>query len=147
MKKYLCTFLASLIVTFAVAYGAGEITMNYTLKVVKGSLNLTRTLAVTTNLLAGNPNMAGGTQVITSNTVGTAITLGDVATNGVAWFANLSPSRWVDIGVTNAAIFYPLMRINPGEAYPWRVTPGIQPYARAEATTTNVVIEKVIVDN
>ncbi len=146
MKTYLCTFLTALVVTALAAYGAGEITMNYTLKVVKGSLNVTRTLAVTTNLLAGNPNMAGGTQVITSNTVGTAISLGDVATNGVAWFANLG-AYWVDIGVTNAAIFYPLIRINPGEAYPWRVTPGITPYARAQATGTNVVIEKLVVDN
>lgn len=126
---------------------ATDIVLNATLKIAKGNLNITRTINVATNMIASSPNVAGMTQIISSNTVGTAITLGDVATNGVAWFGNLSSDYWVDIGVTNAAVFYPLIRINPGEAFPWRVTPGIQPYARAQATTTNVVIEKLIFDN
>ena len=151
MRKYVLPVCAAMIISL-VTFAANEITANFTMKVTKGNLDITRVSASQYTLVAANPNVAGLTQNITTNAAGEAITLGDVTTNGVAWFRNLNTNQtfYVEIGVTNQdATFAPVIRLNANEVWPVRMAQGIVPYARATTTgtTATVVIEKLIFDN
>jgi hypothetical protein len=148
MKRICSIALVSVLVAGTV-FAAGEIIANFTLLVKKGSLDITRTVAQTLTLTAANPNVAGMTQSINTNTVGTALTLGDVSTNGVCWFRNLDAANYVEIGVRDVNTnFLPLVRLNASEAWPFRMAKGIVPYARANATNNvSVVLEKLIFDD
>lgn len=132
----------------SLAFAANEIQSVINLKVTKGSLDVTRSVSQQLTLSAAKPNAAGFTQSIPTNTAGTAITLGDVAINGVAWFRNLDTTNYVEIGIQESGVFYPLVRLNYGEAWSFRLAQGVAPYARANATNNvNVVLEKLIFDN
>ena len=124
---------------------ANEITSGFTLNVTKGSLTFSRNMSKQITLSASSPNVAGGTQSIPTTAGGEAVGLGDVATNGVAYFVNLDSTNYIEIGVNVAATFYPLIRLNAGEGFPMRLAQGIAPYARAN--TAAVVLEYHIFDN
>lgn len=123
---------------------ANEITLRWNMSVEKGNLDRRKapdTQSITLN--AASPAVAGGVQNI--GTTYEAITLGDISTNGVSWFKNLDATNYVEIGVEVAATFYPLVRLNAGESYPFRLAQGVTPYARAN--TAAVLLEKEIFDN
>lgn len=145
MRKIIISVLSLLAVS---AFAANEIQSVINLKVTKGSLDVTRSVSQQLTLTAAKPNAAGFTQAIPTNTAGTAVTLGDVTTNGVAWFRNLDTTNYVEIGVQVSGDFYPLVRLNYGEAWSFRLAQGVAPYARANATNNvSVVLEKLIFDN
>ena len=145
MKKILAIILSGVAVS---VQAANEIQSVINLKVTKGSLDVTRSVSQQLTLTAAKPNAAGFTQSIPTNTAGTEITLGDVATNGVAWFRNLDTTNYVEIGVQVSGDFYPFVRLNYGEAWSFRLAQGVTPYARANATNNvTVVLEKLIFDN
>lgn len=124
---------------------ANEITSTFSLSCSKGSLSFSRSFTKQISLSASAPNVAGGTQAIATTAAGEAISLGDVATNGVAYFVNLDSANYVELGIQNGGTFYPLVRLNAGEGYPLRLSQGITPYARAN--TASVVLEYHIFDN
>ncbi len=148
MKNRILALIALCIIPM-VSAADNEIQSVVTLKVLKGSLDVTRSISKQINLTAANPNVAGFTQSVSTNTVGTALTLGDVATNGVAWFRNLDTTNYVEVGVQDSNTnFLPFIRLNPGEAWSMRLARGLSPYARANATNNvSVVLEKLIFDN
>jgi hypothetical protein len=152
MRKYMIGIWAVMLVAVSV-FAANEITANMTLKVTKGYLDITRTQASTFTLTNASPNVAGMTQLIPTNTVGTALTLGNVAVNGVAWFKNLgtNASCFIEIGTQDgSSVFWPLVRLQVGEAWPIRLAIGAAPYARAggtNAVNSSLVLEKLIFDN
>lgn len=146
MKKEISLAIVSGILIAASLYAANEITANFTLRVLKGNLDITKTIGQKLTLTCGTPNVAGLTQLVTTNPVGEAITLGNVSTNGVAWFSCLDTNHFVEIGVQDANTnFLPLIRLNAGEAWVTRLSQGITPYARANGAS--VVMEKLIFDN
>lgn len=122
---------------------ANEITINTTFKVTKGYLDLTRQLAITPTLTASAPNVAGFTQAI-GFAASEAIAVGDVATLGWAWFKNLGPTNFVDIGPYSGGALVPFVRLLVGEAALLRLTPGITIHAQAD--TAGIVLEKLIYD-
>lgn len=125
---------------------ASEITTNLTLKVTKGYLDITRSIASAWTLATAKPNVAGMTQAI-GFAAHEAINLGDVgaATLGWAWFRNLDTTNYVEIGIDfGPGTFGPLIRLNAGEACVIRLSAACAPYA--QANTAAVVLEKVIFD-
>lgn len=124
---------------------ANEITASFTLNVVKGSLTFSRSKSSTINMSASAPNVAGGTQAIATSAAGEALVLGDVATNGLAYFVNLDATNYVELGIQNGGTFYPFARLGAGEGGLIRLAQGIAPYARAN--TASVVLEYHIFDN
>ncbi|GIV51889.1 MAG: hypothetical protein KatS3mg038_2410 [Candidatus Kapaibacterium sp.] len=66
---------------------------------------------------------------------------GDVTTPGYAYLKNLDTVNYVQIGVVVSAVFYPLMRLNAGEAaiVPW--DSGAVVYAKANAAPVAMVIK------
>ena len=144
MKKAMIR-LAVFGLLIGVAWGAGEINNLMTFKVEKGYLSYQRSLNVLLNITAANPNMAGGTVLVSSNW--TQIATGDVVTNGWAFFRNLNTNGvYCQLSVTNdgTAIW---ARIGLSEFAFLPLDPTTCLYARANATSAvSVAIERVVID-
>lgn len=124
---------------------ANEIHVFLKLTATKGSLSVAPPqLNTTFTLSAAAPNVAGVTQAI-GFAAHEVVTVGDVATLGWAWFKNTDATNFVQIGLDVGATFYPLVRLNAGEAGCFRLAQGITVYAKADAAA--VVLEKYILDN
>ena len=81
-----------------------------------------------------------------------AIPLGSVSTPGVAYFKNLDPTNYVDVGVYVSGTFYPLIRLAPagsgnsaGEVAIFRFTPTSTPYW--QANTAACLVQMKIYQN
>ena len=145
MNSKSLAIIAALTLCAAAAY-TSDLMCNFTMQVDKGYLKWSRSVSTGVSITNAAPNVAGATQLIPTDAGGTALTLGNVATNGWAWFGNLSTTtNWVEIGIQESGTFYPLLRINAGEYVPVRLAQGITPYARANSSA--VVLEKYIFDN
>lgn len=126
-------------------YAANEITANLTLKVEKGVLSVTKTSSKQFNINHSNPNVAGVTLNVLTTATGTLIPLGNVASNGVAWFGNLGTNN-IEIGVRDSATnFLPIITLKSNESWCCRINLGCVPYARATNATT--VLEYEIFDD
>jgi len=123
---------------------ADEISLSISLRVVKGSLDVSKAVSDQYDLSASAPNVAGLTQAI-GHAAHEAVTMGDVSTLGWAWFRNLHATNFVQIGVDVGSTFYPVARLNAGEACVLRLAQGITLYAQAD--TGAVVLEKIVFDN
>ena len=118
---------------------ANEITITTGLVATSGSFlvqhsTLTKQATLTTATRSLN------TQSIPTDAAGTALVIagGVAAAGGWAWFRNLGTTNYVAIGVQGAGAFYPLVRLNAGEAAVFRLGV-ITPYA--VANTAAVVLE------
>lgn len=119
-------------VTTSLTYANGDL----------GSLTVAaRTQSITQNTAA--PARVGGTQTI--GTTEEALDLTDLTTNGVARFRNRDDANFVEIGVKPAATFYPMVRLNAGEEYIFRLSQGITPYAQAD--TAACILDRDILDD
>jgi len=125
---------------------ADEITVTQALGLANGTLDSFSIPAYTFRVTQATavPVRVGGTQVI-GHAAHEALALTDLTTLGVAYFRNRSATNFVQIGVEVAATFYPLVRLNPGEAWMFRFAQGITPYA--QANTAAVVLQREILDN
>ena len=125
---------------------ADEITWTCSLTLANGDLDsLTipvRTLRITQATAV--PTRVGGNQTI-GFAAHEALTLTDLTTLGVAFFRNRDAEHFVQIGVDVGGTFYPLVRLNPGEGWAFRLAQGITPYAKAD--TAAVVLQREILDN
>jgi hypothetical protein len=141
------TILASLLAVamlVAAALAANEGSVSMSLKATKGSLSVTRAQSANFTINAAKPAYAGGAQAIPTG--GVAIALGDISTNGVAWFQNIDATNFVEIGVVyDSTNFLPLVRLNPGEAWPFRLSQGVTPWGRANGAA--VLLDKTVLDN
>ena len=125
---------------------ANEITVTLALKVANGDLQSmsvpSRSYGITQNTAA--PARVGGTQTI-GFAAHEALDLTDLTTNGVAHFRNRDAANFVQIGVDVGATFYPLVRLNFGEEWVFRLSQGVTPYAKAD--TAAVILERDILDD
>lgn len=122
---------------------ANEISIKASLDVVKGYLSHNRQVSFKADIATAKPNVAAGSQAI--GTSPEAITYGDVTstTGAVAWFRNLDDTNYVEIGAFVNPIFYPIIRLLPGEAYPIRIGSSLL-YGQAHTAAVN--LEKNIFD-
>ena len=124
---------------------ADEITVSVGLRLSNGDLDSltesTRSFTVTQSTAV--PVRVGGSQII--GTTEEAIDLTDLTTNGVAKFRNRDAANFIQIGVKPAATFYPLVRLNAGEEWIFRLSQGITPYAIAD--TGACVMQRDILDD
>ena len=122
---------------------ANEITANLQLIVKKGFLDERFAPgALSFDLAEAAPNVAGGSQLI-GFAAHEAVDIGDVGTAGWAYFRNLDAENYVEIGVEVAAAFYPLVKLESGEAAVFRLATDT-PFAKAD--TGDVVLQKGIFD-
>jgi len=78
------------------------------------------------------------TQLISTSSTALVIASGVAAAGGWAWFRNLDTTNYVEVGVQVSGTFYPLVRLNAGEAAVFRLGV-ITPYAYAN--TGSVYLE------
>ena len=124
----------------------GAIKVTTSLSYINGNIGLvnipSRTQSITQNTAA--PSVSGGTQSI-GNAAHEAIVITELTTLGVCQFRNMDATNYVEIGVDVAATFYPLVRLNAGEEWPFRMAQGITPYA--QANTAAVILAKTMLDD
>jgi hypothetical protein len=116
---------------------ANEITITTGLVATSGSFlvqhsTLTKQATLTTATRSLN------TQSIATSATALVIAGGVAAAGGWAWFRNLDATNYVSIGVYVSTTFYPLVRLNAGEAAVFRLGV-ITPYA--VANTLAVILE------
>lgn len=125
---------------------AGEIVFTSALTLSNGDLDSltipSRTQKITQATAV--PTRVGGNQTI-GFAAHEALDLTGLTTLGVAHFRNRDAANFVQIGVDVGGTFYPLVRLNAGESYVFRLAQGITPYAKAD--TAAVVLERNILDN
>lgn len=91
---------------------ANEITLNLSLKVAKSYLQQTMAPGTVTADLSGT-NATGGSQNI--GTSAEAIVMNDVTTAGYAFFRNLGPTNYVEIGTGTGTNFAAFAKLKAGE--------------------------------
>lgn len=91
---------------------ANEITLNLSLKVSKSYLQHSETPGTITVDLSGT-NATGGSQNI--GTAAEAIVMNDVATAGYAFFRNLGPTNYVELGTGTGTSFAAFAKLKAGE--------------------------------
>jgi len=116
---------------------ANEITITTGLVATSGNFlvqhsTLTKQATLTTATRSLN------TQNISTSSTALVIASGVGAAGGWAWFRNLDTTNYVEVGVQVSGTFYPLVRLNAGEAAVFRLGV-ITPYARAN--TGSVYLE------
>jgi len=124
---------------------ADEITFTMALTLANGDLDSLTIPARTQKITQSTavPTRVGGNQTI-GHATHEALDLTGLTTLGVGYFRNRHASRFVQIGVDVDGTFYPLVRINAGEGWPFRLAQGITPYAQAD--TGAVVLQREIMD-
>ncbi|GIV50268.1 MAG: hypothetical protein KatS3mg038_2129 [Candidatus Kapaibacterium sp.] len=117
---------------------ANEIRITLSMAVNNGALRET----ISEQLALDQASAQGPTPgFVVVGTTAEQISFGDVATPGYAYLKNLDTVNYVQIGVVVSAVFYPLMRLNAGEAaiVPW--DSGAVVYAKANAAPVPMVIK------
>ena len=125
---------------------ADEITVSTSLKLANGDL-ATMTIASRTQQITQNtaaPARAGGTQTI-GFAAHEALVVTDLTTVGVARFRNRDAANFVEIGVDVSGTFYPVVRLNFGEEWIFRLSQGVTYYAQAD--TAAVIMDRDILDD
>lgn len=145
MRKYFKYVLMGLIPVFL--YAGNEITTSITLKATKNYLDFTRAVSLSFGLTNASPNAIAGTQTISTNATPEAITVGNVSTNGWAYFRNLTTNvdTYIELGWSDTTNFRAIVRLKPSEPACFRLTPGAAFYGHA--TGTNSILEKMIIDD
>jgi hypothetical protein len=112
---------------------ADEITVNLRMRVVKGFLSHEE--SVTNQLVSMSGSVAtGGAQAIGTNAE--LMVMNDVSTAGYAFFRNLGPTNYVELG-TGTTTFVAFARLNAGEAGVFRLGTSA-PSARANTAPVNL---------
>lgn len=120
---------------------AGTITLTSGAEFVNGSLSITDPVASQT-ITQTTQGVFTDTQTITTSE--TAVTIGSIATLGIVKLQNLDAANYVDFGSYVTSVFYPLVRLNAGESFYFRVKPGLTLYA--QANTASVKLQKTIAE-
>lgn len=116
---------------------ANEITVTMRINVANGSLRH-REEPGPIQVNQSGTTAAGGSQSIPTTAAGTAVSVGSVSTLGYAYFRNVDTTNFVEIGVQVGGTFYPLMRLNAGEAAITRLSQSTTVYARANNLAVNL---------
>ena len=125
---------------------ADEITFGMSLRLANGALD---SFSLAPAALQIDQNTAVPARVDGIQLIGfaahEALVITDITTLGVCFFWNRDATNFVEIGVDVGATFYPLVRVNAGEYWPFRMAQGITPYAQAD--TAAVALQRMIMDD
>lgn len=128
---------------------ANEITINSSLRVQKGTIDIRRrTVAAGLKATMTGSSYSCNVQNIPVATTGTALVIAaGVATQGWSFFQNNDTTNYVEIGVQSTAgtIFLPCFRLNAGEGIAARLATGAAVFAKANTATVN--LEHTVISN
>lgn len=69
------------------------------------------------------------------------IAVGDLTKLGICTVENIDPTNFVDFGPTNGGAMVAMVRLLPGESYPFRLTPGIVLRAQADTAAVRCIVK------
>lgn len=92
---------------------ANEITLNLKIATLKGNLNHTENPGTLSVDLSGSTAIGGAATVTTT---AAALPMGSVTSAGYAYFRNVGPTNYVEIGTGTGAGFVPFIKLKSGEA-------------------------------
>ena len=119
---------------------ANEITVEVALTCTNGNLVVPRK-GYNISITQSSALRQATTQIVGTAAGGEAVLLGDITTAGCFIARNLDSTNYVELGIQNGGTFYPLLRLNAGEAMVARFAQSITPYARANTANVNLDIE------
>lgn len=120
---------------------SAEIQFNWQMTVTNGGVASQKTPSQQ-SITQNAQGRAGNVYTVPTTSAGTALGIGNLGNLGVAWFTNLDPTNYFEIGVQVAGTFYPVVRILPGESFPFRFCPtGSTIYVRAHTATVKIDYE------
>lgn len=121
---------------------ANEITFSYMLS-VQNPTNSTGVSSMKTPPQMSITQAAQGVSknVLSVTTANLALSIGNISTIGVCWVTNLDATNFVDVGQRVAGNFSAFLRVKAGESWPFRMTPGVVPYAQANTATVKIEYE------
>lgn len=156
MKRTWMMTAAAFVVAVGGVWAANEITASIVLRVVDGSLDISRQASTQFSVTNDTPQYAGGTVSVSTN-ASAAISTSPVNINGWAYFRNLDSTNVanrIEIGVTDGTNFYPFSRLKPNEYGCIRLAPGVAIHAKSiwtagagSVTNASSRLEKFIVDD
>lgn len=116
---------------------ANEIKLASSLQIKNGVYQYTDTssLSITQSGIGG-----GNPGVISFSTTQEAISFGELGTPGVTMAQNLDSTNNISLGVFVSAVFYPVLRLNPGEKFYFRLHESVSLYGKASASTPKGII-------
>lgn len=120
---------------------ADEITIDARMRVANGFLNLDLKSTGAQWDMTGD-NMSS--QVQTIGTSHETIEFGDISTAGWAFFRNVDATNYVEIGRDVSSTFYPVIKLEPGEACVCRLA---STAIYAQANTASVPLHYAIVED
>ncbi len=113
---------------------ANEITLNLKMQVSKGFIEYIQNPGALSVTMSGT-NATGGIQNI--GTTAETITMGDVSSQGYAYFRNIGTTNYVDIGTGTGGSFVAFARLKAGEACIVRLATAA-PTARANTAAVDL---------
>ena len=156
MKRIWMMTAAAIIIAAGGAWAANEITASIVLRVVDGSLDISRQASTQFSVTNDTPQTSGGTVSVSTN-ASAAISTTPVDVNGWAYFRNLdstNAANRIELGVTDGTNFFPFARLKPNEYGCIRLAPGVAIHAKSiwvagagSVTNTSSRLEKFIVDD
>ncbi len=117
---------------------AGEIQLNTILQVMNpatGAGFVSSEAARQQSITQAAQGQHSDIYTVPTTAAGVALSLGNISTLGVSYFQNLDATNYLEIGINSANTFFPVLRLNATESYPFRFAQGITPYARANTAT------------
>ena len=120
---------------------ANEVTLNVSWRVAKSNYN-SGSLRFPTTQMDQTTAGGGGPGYQSIGTTYEAIAFGDIAPGLVAAY-NLDATNYVELGIVQAATFYPLIKLFPGGDYPtiFHLAAGVTLYAKANTASCNISIQ------
>jgi len=110
-----------------------DISITSSFNLTKGTLKRSYSRNDTVDFVAAAPTVASGCASIGATQE--AIPLQDVTTLGWARFENLDTAYYIEIGVYISSVFYPIIKLLPGEFVFTRLASAAVPYARASSSS------------
>jgi hypothetical protein len=116
---------------------ANEIKLASSLQIKNGvfQYNHATSLAITqVNIGGGNPGL------VQFSTTQEQITFGELSTPGLVLVQNMDSTNNIQLGNYVSSVFYPIVRLNPGESYVFRLHESVVLYGKASAGTPKGLI-------
>ncbi len=125
---------------------AAEIKVTSSVQCTNGNLTIPKLGGQTQSIdqsIAGG----GGPGFVKVATAGENLVIGDVTTPGVAYFKNVDPTNYIEVGLLNSAVFYPFIKLLPGEEYSVRLAALGSSTLHAKANTAEAKLYACILES
>jgi len=117
---------------------ANEVTVRNALIIRNDNLNYSSNPTTFRANMSGSKGAAPG--AFSAGVDGTDVDLSQFSRPGFCWIQNLDDTNYVEVGIHDGSTFYPLMEVQPGEFYIFRISRNIGVEETIPGTGTSGVV-------